>query len=791
VPARPAGPVGPGRWIRDLLLGARLALAGGREGWLRTVLTAVGVGLGVVLLLGAASISTMQQARGDRETARDDTGTLVGESQSASGDATMFVGNFDADFRDISIRGRILQPEGPKAPVPPGLAALPGPGKLVVSPALARLLASPDGVLLRPRLNYPVVGTIGPAGLSGPNEYAFYLGSDRLSGEQGSFIRSIDHFGNQQQHEPLGSLLVLLVIIIFVVLLLPIAMFITAAVRFGGDQRDRRLAALRLVGADAGMARRIAAGEALFSSTLGVLLGVALFLIGRQLVEPITLWDISAFPADIRPSPLLGLVIVLAVPAAAVAVTLLALRRVVIEPLGVVRQAAGARRRLWWRLLLPAVGLALLYPLFHHVTGNGAAPNEYQVALGASLLLVGVTAVLPWLIEAVVGRLGGGSLPWQLAVRRLQLSSGTSARAVNGVAVAAAGAIALQMLFGVAQQANTRSTGADPSRIQVEVSLAGATDGAEAATMLSRFEATPGVHSGLAMLNFTIYDQVLSQTHPQGDQPGQWALTVADCATLREMAVVDACADGDVFQVDNTDNPPASDAPRPGQRVTIGDPDDGNPPLWTMPRVVHAARSRADPSGIEYTGTVATPGAIAPALLRSPNIEIDLRADLSSPDTVERIRNAAASVDPLTQVYVLQATSQSNRFSVIRRGLFIGMLATLLLIGVSLLVGTLEQLRERRRLLAVLVAFGTRRTTLSWSVLFQTAIPMVLGMVLAAVTGSGLGAVLLVMVGEPVRLDWSSIGAISAVTAAVVLLVTALSLPPLWRMMRPEGLRTE
>jgi hypothetical protein len=37
----------------------------------------------------------------------------------------------------------------------------------------------------------------------------------------------------------------------------------------------------------------------------------------------------------------------------------------------------------------------------------------------------------------------------------------------------------------------------------------------------------------------------------------------------------------------------------------------------------------------------------------------------------------------------------------------------LLLIGASLLITVLEQLRDRRRLLAILVAFGTRRSTIA------------------------------------------------------------------------------
>lgn len=54
------------RRLHDLGLGIRFALSGGREGWVRTLLTAVGVGLGVALLLGAASVPHLVDERADR-----------------------------------------------------------------------------------------------------------------------------------------------------------------------------------------------------------------------------------------------------------------------------------------------------------------------------------------------------------------------------------------------------------------------------------------------------------------------------------------------------------------------------------------------------------------------------------------------------------------------------------------------------------------------------------------------------------------------------------------------------
>ena len=49
--------------MTELLIGARMALTGGREGWIRTILTALGVGIGVAMLLLAASVPAALQAR--------------------------------------------------------------------------------------------------------------------------------------------------------------------------------------------------------------------------------------------------------------------------------------------------------------------------------------------------------------------------------------------------------------------------------------------------------------------------------------------------------------------------------------------------------------------------------------------------------------------------------------------------------------------------------------------------------------------------------------------------------
>lgn len=168
-----------------------------------------------------------------------------------------------------------------------------------------------------------------------------------------------------------------------------------------------------------------------------------------------------------------------------------------------------------------------------------------------------------------------------------------------------------------------------------------------------------------------------------------------------------------------------------------------------------------------------------------------MKLDPKVPDALELARTAAFKADPMSVPMTIQATAVNDRFASIRTGLFVGAALLLMLIGASLLVSQLEQLRERKQLLSALVAFGTKRSTLSFSVLWQTAIPIGLGLALATVVGLALGIVLLQMTGSTITINWTAVLGMVGIGGGVAVLVTLLSLPPLLRLMRPDGLRTE
>lgn len=197
-----------------------------------------------------------------------------------------------------------------------------------------------------------------------------------------------------------------------------------------------------------------------------------------------------------------------------------------------------------------------------------------------------------------------------------------------------------------------------------------------------------------------------------------------------------------------------------------------------------------DPHGEDHTGILATVGALDPRTIPHAQTIAQIKVDESVEDSAEFVRNTAAGIDPSMRVDALTSMTRDRQYASVQTGLRLGAAVTLMLIAASMLVSQLEQLRERKRLLSVLVAFGTRRVTLGWSVLWQTAVPVIVGLVVATAGGLGLGVVMTWMLDKTVTRWWLFLPMAGA-GGALIVAVTVLSLPLLWRLMRPDGLRTE
>jgi hypothetical protein len=211
------------------------------------------------------------------------------------------------------------------------------------------------------------------------------------------------------------------VVVFLLLLTIPAVVFTAQGARLGAPARDRRLAALRLAGATPGQTRLVVAAETTLSGLAGALVGTVAYFVVRALAnhpvlaDPNTDWDFPEMRPVIRPVlplptdvvlPVWILVAIgLMVPVLVAGFSLVALRRVVVSPLGVARRTP--RRRLhWWPLFLVGFGLALI-PV--QLAMNMADISGSSLVAWASLP---VTAVGVALSSAPLGQLAA-----RLAVR--------------------------------------------------------------------------------------------------------------------------------------------------------------------------------------------------------------------------------------------------------------------------------------------------------------------------------------------------------------------------------------
>ena len=109
--------------VRELALGARLTLAGGRTGLARTLLTAVGVGLGVAALLLAASLPTIHERPQDAHA-----GPRGRRSTAASGRACSSR-DVLTEFPGATSAAGCCRPRAPARRSRPGSTRLPAAGR--------------------------------------------------------------------------------------------------------------------------------------------------------------------------------------------------------------------------------------------------------------------------------------------------------------------------------------------------------------------------------------------------------------------------------------------------------------------------------------------------------------------------------------------------------------------------------------------------------------------------------------------------------------------------------------
>ncbi|MEV0721814.1 FtsX-like permease family protein [Micromonospora purpureochromogenes] len=200
-----------------------------------------------------------------------------------------------------------------------------------------------------------------------------------------------EQYGNALLREPGlrgGTAIALLLLTV------PVLALAGQCARLGAPARDRRLAALRLAGATPGQVTRLAVLETALASLLGTLLGLAVLLVGRWLLDAPDARGRLALPTDVLPATAVIVAVVLGLPLAAALVGAVLLRRVTATPFGVVRKVRRERAPGPWAGLLIVAGLAAFAALDPVLDWYQDQHREPPLLLPPLLLLGGGLAAL-------------------------------------------------------------------------------------------------------------------------------------------------------------------------------------------------------------------------------------------------------------------------------------------------------------------------------------------------------------------------------------------------------------
>jgi hypothetical protein len=774
-------------------LGLRLTLRSGREPFVRLLVTAAAVAVGVAIMLAVLADFHAFEVTNNRPSWETTQGQPVAADHAPAARSELW--NYSDDiYAGQTIERLDVASLGPGAPVPPGISALPASGQYYASPALAALIRTVPRDELGDRFGGRLAGTIGRRALTGPDELVIYIGyaPAKLAGLPATTV--VDRINTAPGRQVWSSYFRDAFIGGALAFLFPILILVGTATRLAAARREERYAALRLVGATSGQIGVIASVDALASALLGAVAGIGIFALLQPALAGTAITSARYFAAEVTPTTAGYLIVLLGVPAAAVVSALLSLERVRISPLGVSRRVTPPDPSAW-RIAPLLAGLALLC-LGLALTSRQAIGGP--VVPGLLIILIGLVVAGPWLTAQAArlfGRIMTGASAL-LAARRLADNPVAAFRSVRGIVLAVfLGTVLAGLLPVVDSIAATPSatalhnvlldgfTSAPVCGNDVNCNGAGGPGGTPAgATVLQRRIAAEGLPpqtaatllAGLRAIRGTVVIPVYSlpQSLSQGSQapggpgsgPGGFAgNAVMTCAGLRELAVLGQCAPG-----------------RVAVAVPAGNLFDDNPEYSTQP-----IASAASPP--------------APASLSGLNLQA-LLVKVNGPATLERVRTylvthvtqSASGTAPRTFGEAVQA--RAGVAHTVQRLVYIAVVLTLIVAGCSLAVAVGGSLIERKRPFTLLRLTGTPTSTLYRVVFLEAVLPLAAATVVAAGIAYAI-AVLTVRTmtpaGTPVPVPGHAYFLTMGAGLAASLLVIAASLPLLGRITGPSGMRFE
>ena len=336
-----------------------------------------------------------------------------------------------------------LYASSPSSPNLPGLET-PAAGTYYASPQLIKLIQQDTTGLLNARLGGVLLGAIPDPLLTSPEQLLVIRGlsADEMQ-KANEFSRLSSLYSIPKDTQLFSRLFWGLIIIGIIGLLIPVVMFISAATRFGSVQKNKRYAALRLVGATRQQIIGIASAETLFVVLIGVTIGWLLYLTCRPILAGFRLSGSRFFIEDMRVNGEQILFVAAATIIAAIIANRKAMRSVQNSPLGVMLVLKIDRSPSILSIIPLIVGFALLiYTVIRFPSHfiDGTQDSILVTMLMAAFILIssGILLSGPLLTKTVASLAARISRRPEaiIATKRIALYPHRSFMAVSGVILA-------------------------------------------------------------------------------------------------------------------------------------------------------------------------------------------------------------------------------------------------------------------------------------------------------------------------------------------------------------------
>ncbi|MFF7351365.1 FtsX-like permease family protein [Streptomyces filipinensis] len=764
--------------MRELLLGLRLLLGSGRGNRVRFLLMTLGSAIGVSCLAVVLTIPGILAAQDARMAARQPTCArdVQGHCTDTKGAPRELTRTDPLGSRPMT---RVFIAPGTKRiEPPPGVAELPRPGEIILSPRLHEVLHAEPGLakLLPGRER----GLIGGGGLAHPDELYAYIGVS--PGDlKGADVVTL--FGESYPPSPTveSSTLDIVRFTLAGVVLLPLAVFLSVCARLSAAVRVRRLAALRLLGLSTKAVQRVNAAETVAAVWLGAVLGLGIYELVNQMISRAGLPGFKWYPSDGAISLSTVLVCLLGCPALAWFVGRASARKAAANPLAVRRGAVQKPPTKWGLLpLVPGLGVVVGYCV---VGATGHAPRDTQVSavlmpIAVVLVGAGLVLTLPFLSQVLARRAArsSNSLSLTLAMRRNEAEPGGALRVATGLVLLV---YAASLVQGVLIELDQVSKHNSPVQIY-SVGL-----DAVSAEQQHALESIRGVR-GHALRMSSAADFRVGEYQPVLDA------VIATCGQLRgSVAKVEGCVDGRPVRLQETGNGYPHDDVKPGAAFRFHFWKGGHRHVQRLkvPEDILRYRDWDDIQAMD--ADVLLPPSFLPAGYRPDGATLVLVSD-SKPATVRNVLDDIGGVDPTIAVdpYGINVTAL-QQIAVVKTLLAIGMVLGLIIGVAAYLVAATDRAMERKPQITALALLGARPGTLRAAQVAQVVVPLTVGLVLAVVTGKAAESSYLVTGGGAIFWDGKGVPLLLACALGAVAVAALGSLPLVGRRIDPELIRRD